>query len=98
MVKKSVYVLTYFIGKEEDTIEISVEIKMSNLIETNNKDIYVPIIKINGYITDEYNEIARGTVNAKYCMEEIVDIYKRELKKRSKKLRKNFKIVKERYK
>lgn len=97
MVLYTKYQLIYNIDDNEENTIIELKLKpIKNLLE-NFKAVYQPHVYINGFETNDYNDIIDGCVNTDYSIEEIAEKYKKELKKRLRKERKKFKLKKEKY-
>jgi hypothetical protein len=91
---KAKYTLNFSINGDED---ISVlEIKMEPIKGLNrNTNVYTPHVYLNGFKYDTYDDILEGYIDAKYAMDKLSKIYKKDLKARCRKEKKQFRLINE---
>lgn len=91
---KAKYTLNFSINGDE---EISVlEIKMEPIKGVNkNTNVYTPHVYLNGFKYETYDDILEGYIDAEYAMDELSIIYKKDLKTRYRKEKKQFRLINE---
>lgn len=94
---KSKYEITYNIDDEEEKTIIELKLEQIKKLLSGFKAVYEPHVYINDFETNDYDDIVDGCVNTAYCIEEVAEAYKKQLKKRLRKERKKFKFKKEKY-
>lgn len=95
MILKSTYTIKYTVNGEKEENKLVLKLEPLKGLLRGEGSIYVPNLTINGFKTDDFNELCVGTVNAKFSMEEISQVYKKYLKKRYRKEKKNFRLIEE---
>ena len=91
---KAKYTLNFSINGDED---ISIlEIKMEPIKGVNkNTNVYTPHVYLNGFKYEIYDDIMEGYIDAEYAMDELSKIYKKDLKTRYRKEKKQFRLINE---
>lgn len=95
MVLKSTYTIKFTINGEKEENKLVLTLQPIKGLLRDYLGVYEPNITINGFKTDDFDEICEGTVNAKFSMEEISKIYLKSLKQRYRKEKKNFRLIDE---
>lgn len=95
MFKESTYAIKFTINGELEENKLVLKLEPNKGLLKTNTNIYIPVVTINGFKTDEFNEICEGTVNTKFVIEEISEIYKKNLKHRYRVEKKNFRLIDE---
>lgn len=95
---KSKYIITYTVNDEKEEDEIVLQLKPINGLLNGFKAVYEPYVTINNIQTNEFDDICEGTVNTKFVIEEVADLYKKNIKKKYRKEKKNFRFIKENFK
>ena len=99
MKMKSKYILKYSLNGDEDTSILEIKLEpIKGLLHNKNCNVVVPNVYLNGFIYDEYDDILEGYVNVEFAMEELSSLYRTNLKKRYRKEKKQFRLIKEEYK
>jgi hypothetical protein len=95
MILRSTYTINFTIDGDPEETKIKLILKPIKGMLNGFKAVYIPNVLINDFETNDFDELCEGTVNAKFSMEEISKIYKKSLKTRYRKEKKNFRLVKE---
>ncbi len=93
---KAKYTLNFSVNGDEDTsvLEVKMEqIKGVNIDKFTN--VYIPQVYLNGFKFEDYDDIMEGYIDAEYAMEELSELYKKDLKSRYRKEKKQFRLINE---